>query len=201
MATPENRSQIINSGTVDGLLAFCDYLIKNGYATRGSVTPWKSATKQVFEAVEGPEYGALDVRALDLDEYLQRWENMERGNYKIESLQSYGSRLRRAHEAYLAYLNNGTTPQLTRRPTRRREADDQSPVERRPDRTDVSGTAGPPAGGTLVDYPFPLRTGQLAYVRLPRQLERADAERLAAFVKTLVFEPQGELTAGTPEED
>jgi hypothetical protein len=199
MATQENRAQVINSGTVDGLLAFCDYLVDTGYAPSGAVTPWKSAAKQVFESVEGPGYGAFDVRGIDLDEYLRRWETMERGNYKAESLQSYGSRFRRAHEAYLTYLESGTTPQIGRRTARRRDAEERSPAQTRSQRDGGRGIGAPPAA-ELVDYPFPLRTGQLAYVRLPRQLERADAERLAAFVRTLVFEPQGELPAGETEE-
>ena len=42
---------------------------------------------------------------------------------------------------------------------------------------------------TLLDYPFPLSTGDLAHLRLPRGLTARDADRIGAFVKTLVFEP------------
>jgi hypothetical protein len=201
MATQESRAQLINSGTVDGLVAFCDYLIERGYAPSGAVTPWKSAAKQVFGAVEGSEYGEFDVRGLDVEEYLRRWENMERGKYKVESLQSYGSRLRRAHEAYLTYLESGTTPQLGRRVARRKEAEERSAPERRQRDGSFGGVSGPAPVADLVDYPFPLQGGQLAYVRLPRNLQRADAERLAAFVRTLVFEPQGQLPPGPSEEE
>jgi hypothetical protein len=203
MATQESRAQVINSGTVDGMVAFCDYLIEKGYATSGAVTPWKSAAKQVFEAVEGPQYGEFDVRGLDLDDYFSRWENMERGNYKAESLQSYRSRLRRAHEAYLAYLDNGATPQLGRRAPRRKEAEERPGAEGSLAPTRSDGRGGGPAVpvADLVDYPFPLQSGQLAYVRLPRKLERSDAERLAAFVRTLVFEAQGQLPPGKTEHE
>ena len=169
------------------------------------MTPWKSAAKQVFEAVEGPAYGSTDVRELDLDDCLRRWENMERGNYKAESLQSYGSRLRRAHAAYLAFLANGTTPQLSRRTPRRREAR----TSRRPPRSSATAERGPAAGAAappaadLVDYPFPCSgSGQLAYGASPAHARaHTDAERLAAFVRTLVFEPQGQLAAGTTEQE
>ncbi len=202
MATQENRAQTISSGTVDGLVAFCDYLIEKGYAASGAVTPWKSAAKQVFEAVEGPTYGEFDVRGLNLDDYLMRWETMQRGKYKAESIQSYASRLRRAHEAYLAYLESGTTPQLGRRTTRRREAAAQAPATAEMRANGYGGGGNAPATvADLVDYPFPLQSGQLAYVRLPRQLYRGDAERLAAFVRTLVFEPQAQLPPGDPQED
>jgi hypothetical protein len=192
MATQEDRSKVIGSGTVDGLLAFCDYLIDKGYASSGAAGPWKSAAKQVFEAVEGENYGAADVRAIDLDDYLDRFETMERGNYKAESLASYGSRVRRAHEAYLAFLTDGRTPQLRRGPQRQ---DGDRPRPRVKPQTTPPGPTGS-AVADLVEYPFPLRSGQLAYVRLPKKLEKADAERIAAFVRTLVFEPMAELTPG-----
>jgi hypothetical protein len=205
MAAQENQARVISSGTVEGLVAFCDYLIDKGYAPSGAVTPWKSAAKQVFEAVEGSEYGAFDVREIDLDEYLRRWENMERGHYKVESLQSYASRLRRAHEAYLAYLASGTTPQLGRRAAaRRRETEERAGGESRSgsQRNGGVGTSsGAPPVPDLIDYPFPLQSGQLVYIRLPRNLGRTDSERLAAFVRTLVFEPQGQLPAGSSEEE
>ncbi len=200
MATQENRAEVINSGTVEGLLAFCDYLIDKGYAASGAVGPWKSAVNQICEAVEGSDYVSSDVRGLDVEDYLRRWEIMERGNYKAESLASYGSRFRRALRAYGDYLENGTTPQLGRRaPRRSRDAADSAPRGQRatPDRNDRTT----PQVADLVDYPFPLQSGQLGYVRLPRDLQRADAERLAAFVRTLVFEPQRQLSAGETEEE
>lgn len=54
-----------------------------------------------------------------------------------------------------------------------------------------------------MDYPFPLRAGGVAHLRLPKKLERDDAERLAVFIRALVFDRQGEITSGiadTPEE-
>jgi hypothetical protein len=54
---------------------------------------------------------------------------------------------------------------------------------------------------SLIDDPFPLRSGQIAHLRLPMKLEKADAERLGTFIRTLTFEPVLELTAASPEED
>ena len=45
---------------------------------------------------------------------------------------------------------------------------------------------------TLLDFPFPLSTGDLAHLRLPRGLTVRDAERIGAFVRTLAFEPASE---------
>jgi len=41
----------------------------------------------------------------------------------------------------------------------------------------------------LISYPFPLQSGAIANLRLPVRLDRADAERLVAFIQTLVIEP------------
>jgi hypothetical protein len=49
----------------------------------------------------------------------------------------------------------------------------------------------------LIDYPFPLAGGQIAHLRLPQRLERVDAERIAAFVGTLVLEAQKEIPEHT----
>jgi hypothetical protein len=201
MATQEDRSKLLATGTADGLLAFCDYLEDKGYAASSAVGPWKSAARQIFEAVEGDDYGSLDVRRLDLDEYLARFEIMERGNYKAESLRAYGSRFKRAMDAYLGFLENGRTPQLRQGPRGRRT----DRAGRTPDGTlPPAHSAGRARAAVspvadLVEYPFPLRSGTLAYVRLPRRLEKADAERLAAFVRTLVFDPPAELPAAGAE--
>jgi hypothetical protein len=53
----------------------------------------------------------------------------------------------------------------------------------------------------MIEYPFPLRNGQVGMVRLPMRLEKTDAERLASFVRTLVFEPQLELGPGRDDPD
>jgi hypothetical protein len=51
----------------------------------------------------------------------------------------------------------------------------------------------------MVDYPFPLRSGQIAHVRLPARVEREDAERMSASLRTLVIDPRRELPPGEEE--
>jgi hypothetical protein len=55
------------------------------------------------------------------------------------------------------------------------------------------------SSASLIDYPFSLRSGQVAHLRLPMKLEKVDADRLGAFIRTLVFEPQLEIPAHTEE--
>jgi hypothetical protein len=48
----------------------------------------------------------------------------------------------------------------------------------------------------MISYPFPLEGGDVANLRLPKRLERRDAERLIAFINALSFEPQKPLGRG-----
>lgn len=182
----------INSGTGAGLMAFLDYLVEKGYGSQSAVGPWKSASRQILQAMEGEDYEGKDVSAIKPDEYLDRFENRGRGKYKAESLRAYRSRFRNAINSYRAFLEDGSIPKFR---GSRQGASKETPAKHAPADTGRSADPAKPSP-RLVEYPFPLRSGELAYVRLPARLEKADAERLAAFVRTLVFEPQRELVSG-----
>lgn len=187
----------IQDGTAVGMFEFLDYLVAKGYAPPASVGAWKSAAKQVVETVEKTEQiDDVQMRGLDTDDYLGRWETLARGKLKEESIQTYGRRFLRAHESYLEFIEAGKLP--TVRAGRSRKARNGAEPATAPSRPTTPASDPGPAGGAerMIEYPFPLRNGQVGMVRLPMRLEKADAERLASFVRTLVFEPQLELTRG-----
>ena len=201
MAANEDRSRIIASGTAEGLLAFADYLREKGYASPAATSPWKSAARQVFSTVEGGDWKTKDVRGLDLDEYMSRFETMTRGQYKAESIASYRARVKKALEAYEDYLRDGRTPTLRQSRPRRTSVEKSGGASaglRGGGEAAVIAPAAPSPVANLVEYPFPVRSG-MAYLRLPRELDKTDAERLATFVRTLVFEPQLAIGDGNSE--
>ena len=203
MTGHDERSAAIASGTVEGLLAFCDYLIDKGYASSAAVNPWKSAVRQVFQTLEGEMFGSTDIRGLDVDEAIDRFATRRRGDLKAESVDAYRARLRRALDAYLGYLAHGRPPQLRHGASRRPKAGTkETTLPRVRSEGQAAAHAEPITAPAqiLVDYPFPLQSGQMAELRLPRKLEKLDAERIAAFVRTLVFEPVGELPSGRSED-
>jgi hypothetical protein len=50
-----------------------------------------------------------------------------------------------------------------------------------------------------MEYPFPLRGGQMAQLRLPTRLDKSDAERLCVFIRTLPMEEQAQIPRRTGE--
>lgn len=207
-------SDLIGSGTAGGLMAFCDYLVDRHLAPGSAVNPWKSAAKQVFTRLEGDNFENVDVQSLDVDEYMNRFMIASRGSYKPESVAAYDSRFRKAVEAYRGYLADpmGWRPKL--RASSRRSSDSGTNGRTGAD-SSVSAPAEPssalapsaavstaaPLMPGLTDYPFPLRSGQMAHLHLPSPLDKEDAERLTQFLRALVFERQQQLPAGDVEEE
>jgi len=99
-------TDVIGTGTVGGLLAFCDYLLDRDHASCGVVRPWKYAVKQVFTRLEGENFEAIDVCALDVDEYMQRFISAPRDPNEPDRLYAYHSRFPKAIEAYRGYLTD-----------------------------------------------------------------------------------------------
>jgi hypothetical protein len=196
-----NEGNNIPTGTAAGLLEFLDWLVEKGYGTSAALGPWKSASSRVFEMVEPTEdVGSIDVRSIDVADYLERFGNKAIGTkLKQESVVSYGQRFEKAVAAYLEYLDHKKLPAIRRVGTRMRPKAEPTPIKKNGNGN--GHTVGPEAEvSSLIDYPFPLRSGQVAYLKLPMRLDKADAERLGTFVRTLAFEPVLELTATTGEE-
>lgn len=186
----------IREGTADGLIEFVDYLIDKGYVPRAAGTNWKGAARTVLTRLEGEDFGSKNVSEISIDDYLARFEVVARGHLKQESAQTYAKRFRTALDAYVRFLTdeNWTPPAIRPAASKRTGAPSVG----------ARGGAGAPGNeldvgivtGDHIDYPFPLRSGEMARVRLPARLDQGDAERLATFIRTLVFEPQKRLEAG-----
>lgn len=188
----------ISKGTAGDLLAYLDSL--------GTVTqaPWpgvlKSATRQVFLAVDGREFAELDVTTLDVDQYLERFIDDAHATerYAPRSLSAYQSRFRSAIDIYLRHLADphwlppaaGPRSRTSISPRPILDRDSSSNRVRSTDRRPSSPpqqSARDDSMALFVTYPFPLKSGQLAQLRLPPQLDADDAARLTAFIRALVL--------------
>jgi hypothetical protein len=198
----DQKEAPVGSGTVDGLMAFFDFLIQKKIATASAVTPLRSAAKQVFELVEGTDdIGSMDVRGLEVENYLDRFQvgAIQTGRYKPESIQAYRKRFTRGVDYYRTYLTTGAVPKIGIRSSVTRNNKPPSPAKTSAVAAEEHVPAvSPPSAdtegsGRHISYPFPLQGGGIATLHLPVRLEKADAERLATFIRTLVIEPQREL--------
>jgi hypothetical protein len=189
----------IASGTAEGLIEFLDTLVKKGRATQGAITPIRTAVIKVLEAVDGPSWKTSSVDSIDIDEYMQRFANLTKGTYTPKSVSVYKSQLTRAVGWYLKFMSPsdaGWMPIIT--PRAPRKSSTPQPVQGEVEKPVSSGQQVeilPPevlhpravTATNLINYPFPLRDGQVATLSLPSPMHRSDAERIARFVETLVI--------------
>jgi hypothetical protein len=194
-------SGLIGTKTPAGLFEFCDTMISQGYLTASAADPWKTATKKILETVCGEaEFEQLDLGSIDLEDAVARFRTKTLGSYKEDSINAYARRMSNAVEAYLAYVENGKTPE-----TRRPRAASNKPAAAKPAAPTQAAAPTPAAAvpqpeGELIAFPFPLKSGEMAQLHLPRELQPEDAERLTAFVNVLRSEPQKRLAERTGDE-
>lgn len=179
----------MNDRTVGGTLAFLDWLTGKHYATPAQADPWRTAIRKIFTAVEGGEADieSIDWSALDLDEYLTRFQKAAGADYKAESIVTYGRRLRNALDAHQHYLDTGRAPTFRAGAKRQKSAEptkataDVVPLESK----QHAGQNSPAPQGSMVTFPYPLSNGQMASLTLPRRMASDDVNRITTFIRTL----------------
>lgn len=176
--------------TGKALVDFWRWVAEKGLMNTNTAGALRAACAQVLGILD--DWETLDVRALDVDDVLRRFVNKRSKDFKPETLEAYKRRFVLAVREFLKYANDPSSwkPPAQERAARRgreRAADSTEPDE--PSVTTTSRPAAPsaPVSG-LVEYPFPLREGRFAYLRLPVDLNQADVKRLTAYLNTLVVD-------------
>lgn len=149
----------------------------------------RAACSQVLSLLEGWE--TIDVRKIDVADVCRRFQNKRSKDFRPESLETYKRRFTQAVKLFLEYADNPSgwkAPFQDRSPRKGKNAIPISNVkfvQRREEHTPSYQDNG------LVDYPFPLREGRIAHLRLPVDLKLAEVKRLNAYLTTLAvdFEP------------
>lgn len=85
-------------------LSFLDFLSDKGLLTKATAQSRKAAANKVFAILDADE--AQDVTAIDLDELMYRFSNLEGQKYKPQSLQVYKSRIRSSLDDFISYKDN-----------------------------------------------------------------------------------------------
>jgi hypothetical protein len=179
-----------NDYSLTALRQFIDFVRDKGLASRSTAQGWAVAVNKVLEHV--PESEATDVRGIDLDAAIRRFNNKNPGTLSPKSLGEYRRRVAQVIAEFLAwaeeptsYKPRGATPTRKKEQTGKGVNDttrQRSVVDRSNDAL-VQSRAG--HTGLALSMNFPLRPDFLVQVTLPRDLKTDEARRIGAFLLTL----------------
>lgn len=177
-----------------GLVEHWSWAAKKGLMNSNTAGALRAACSQVL-AVED-DWESLDVRAMDVDLMLQRFENLRMKDFTPKSLAQYGSRFRRAVKSYLEYLEHPQGWRFDNRETRGGVREEGATKPRRRTASKEEPVTSTEALGDMITYPFPVRGGVVARLVLPRDLRATEARRLGAFLQSLAIDEPKELPSG-----
>jgi hypothetical protein len=182
----------MSEATGRALVEHWNWAADKGLMNKNTAAGLRAACTQVLGALEN--WQDVDIKALDLDDTFMRFQTLRKKQFKPTVLATYRHRFRKAVESYLNYLEDpgGWRPHVMERSitgTDKNAAERSSRAERAADAGRLSPREMPQAN--MVDYPFPVREGQIARLVLPRDLKASEVKRLHAFMAALVADDSG----------
>jgi hypothetical protein len=168
------------------LIDHWSWAAQKGLMNRNTAGGLRSASSRVLEAL-GDNWEEINIAELDVEETLLRFQNLKKKDFLPQVLEEYKQRFRKAVRSYLDYLANSGTwkPAAQERPTapqRNGRAQKLSTASAQP----LPSQPSVKHGFDEIEYPFPLRSGVMARLILPKDLSRDDVSRLSAFMAMLV---------------
>lgn len=174
--------------TGKALVDHWEWAASKGVMNKNTAMSLRTACIQVLSVVDNWE--SIDVKNLDIEATLTRFQNLRSKQFKPQVLETYKRRFRQAVSSFLEYLADPGSW----KPTTRKAAAQTARTEREPSRIEdhAAASGGGVRSAGLVEYPFPLREDQTVRLFLPRDLKRAEVKRLAAFMTALAtdYEPE-----------
>lgn len=176
-------------GTGAGLIDFLTAAIRDNVLVESTGSALRTGCLKVLAEAENPN--TLDIRTADLDDLVAEFRQQNARDMKERTLDQYEQRFRQSVEMYRKWLDND--PSWRPKPSQYRLSSPPSGgrvmretsrgrfVTVRDDTTSLSGSP------QLIEYPFPIRIGVRATVRLPEDLTENEARRISDFIQTLVL--------------
>lgn len=174
------------------LLDFWAWSARKGLVPTSVANDLRAASKEVLSVEDN--WQAIDIKSLDVDYLMVRFDNLRKFKFKPQSLSAYKSRFKKARKLYLAYLENPSGwhyPGAVKRKGSKHPVTGASRSERTaqveyelPANAPVKAAAAPDP--TVQRLEFPIRAGAVARLELPADLTRDEANRLAAYLQLIV---------------
>lgn len=183
-----------------GLIQFVEMITTRGWINANTGGGWKAAVNKILGDVDPSE----DVRKIDVPTAIRRYNNLHPGELSPASLLQYEKRVKQAIEQYQSYVADPTKYKAPARPitaTTAKKTEKAARLHPNNTVTDVTVVeqlpppSQPPQPKALylateanLVMPFPLRPDYLAQIVIPRDMTKAEAQRLCAFIQTLAQE-------------
>ncbi len=183
-----------NSFSMEDLLDFLNHAGDRGLIPAATARALAIASRNVFGVLSDEERG--DLSSQDLAAVVKRFNNKRARDFNPSSLKEYGRRVNRAVELFLSWREDPANFSVKTRATgNARRKEKPSP--------EISVTRDPPdaaqefEGSQSVDSyqtRLPVRPGVIITLsNVPHDLSKAEAQRLAEFVKMLAFDSSPRL--------
>jgi len=185
------------------LLNFIDMLVSKSLVNPNTGLSYRSAATRLLEQVSNDE----DVRTIDLDTAVRRYNNSHPNELSPGSLATYKKRVQTAIEEFQKYAQNPAAYKGRGRSPIENGSVGVKRADKKPQLKTPAGTIVPETGtlgitghpasvtvaprtGLTLDYP--LRADFLAQVVVPRDMKSDEARRLSRFIMTLAhdFNPE-----------
>jgi len=176
-----------NDYSVADMLEFLAHASQRGLMPAATAQALAVACRNVFGILGEDE--VTDLRTADLDGIIQRFTNKRAKEFNPTSLKEYARRARRAVDLYLQWRGNPADFSVKTRATTPKK--DRPKSSSQPTRTVEADVDHPPTQIPFGGYQsaFPVRPGRIVTIsNLPEDLSKAEAERLANFIRMLSVE-------------
>lgn len=176
-----------NAFSSDDLLEFLDHAADRGLMPAATAQALAVATRNVLGVLSEQEKNAMSSE--DIAGFIKRFNNKRAKDFNPSSLKEYGRRLHRAVGLFLQWREDPANFSVKTRSmsaTRKKEkAKGQTTLA--PEPPDFADDTS--SGTGSYSSSVPVRPGVVVtFANLPHDLTKAEAERLAAFVRMLAIE-------------
>lgn len=182
---------------------FLEYAGNHGLIKASTAQSYRVGCSKIEEALTPDELA--DVRKIDVDAVFTRFANANKIQVSPATLREYRRRVATSIEEFLEWRKDpsGYKPKGSRSNKSKGE-DGTSGTKKRVKRAKVGETdsssvtssesivSSAQTSAPLLSLPYPIRANLLAHIQVPRDLTSEEANRLAAFIKTLAtdFAPE-----------
>jgi hypothetical protein len=175
-----------NGYSADDLQGFLDHAGDKGLMPAATAQALAVATRNVLGILSDTE--KADLRPLDLDAAIKRFENKRARDFTPTSLKEYSRRVRRAVELFLSWREDPANFTIKTRTTSAPRKKDKGSSNSEPAARDTAEQPPDDVAGTYRSS-VPVRPGLVVtLVNIPNDLTSAEAERIAGFVRMLALD-------------